>query len=366
MAKSASFFTLRSGSTKSLTFQVYRGKQITKDRVSEVSNPQTTPQMYQRMKLAQVAAAAARLKGLVNHSFEGVEYGWRSIAEFRRLNLEKSGGLQIGMFIPKGMADAGIANYLISKGSLQSVSAIWGDIATTGSAIYVPALGGAKFPDSVTLSVSGANATKAEKWNAFIDAFLALKENSRYALGDQLTFLIQATYAGDPYKWVKQGVTSPSSDEDYNAQRRTGFVISRLILEKDNSEMIDKWTLDVGNVTASDANKYVVNYLSDGYIDLSTSDNDRLGTQSMFFQLSDSINNDEIFMQDQYRSCAVILSRKSSDGTSWQRSTQRLVVNPDYENSSANLVEYTYLKSSTASSKYLNQGNSSTGIMGDE
>ena len=48
MAQSKSFFGLRTGSTKSLTFQVYRGQQITKDRVTRVSNPQSDAQMQQR------------------------------------------------------------------------------------------------------------------------------------------------------------------------------------------------------------------------------------------------------------------------------------------------------------------------------
>ena len=48
MAKSKSFFGLRRGSTKSLTFQVLDGVQITKDRVSEVKNPRSVSQMKQR------------------------------------------------------------------------------------------------------------------------------------------------------------------------------------------------------------------------------------------------------------------------------------------------------------------------------
>jgi outer membrane protein assembly factor BamA len=52
MAQSKSFFGLRRGSTKSLTFQVFEGKQVTKDRVYNVKNPQTDGQILQRMKLS--------------------------------------------------------------------------------------------------------------------------------------------------------------------------------------------------------------------------------------------------------------------------------------------------------------------------
>lgn len=366
MAKSASFFTLRRGSTKSLTFQVYRGAQITKDRVSEVANPQTTPQMYQRMKLAIVAAAAARLKGLVNHSFEGVEYGWRSIQEFRRLNLEKSGGLQIGSYIPKGMADAGVANYLISKGSLQALDVAWDNIATDGSAINRPSVSSISFPTYLDLGVAGSNATRAQKWNAFVDAFLEEYGNDRFSEGDQITLLLQCPYAGDPYKWLKEGVSTASSDEDYNAQRRTGFVISRLILEKDNTDMISKWTFDLSAGTGSNAAKMRILSLTDKYIKVSSTSDEEENLGQLRFEGDSLVNNDVVFVQDIYVGCAAILSRKSVDGTTWQRSTQRILFNPEETGGNYNLCEYTYKKTGNTSTKYLNYGNTSTGILGNE
>ena len=74
MAKSKSFFGLRTGSTKSLTFQVYRGEQITKDRVYRVSNPRTTRQIEQRLKLHFLSKMAQQfpvLKGLFPNSYGG-------------------------------------------------------------------------------------------------------------------------------------------------------------------------------------------------------------------------------------------------------------------------------------------------------
>lgn len=49
MAQSKSFFGLRRGSTKSHTYQVLRGQQITKDRVYDVANPRTNAQTLQRV-----------------------------------------------------------------------------------------------------------------------------------------------------------------------------------------------------------------------------------------------------------------------------------------------------------------------------
>ena len=45
MAKSTGYFGLRHGSTKSHTFQVVGGQQITKDRVEGGKNPRTLAQM---------------------------------------------------------------------------------------------------------------------------------------------------------------------------------------------------------------------------------------------------------------------------------------------------------------------------------
>ena len=88
MAKSKSFFGLRTGSTKTMTFQVNAGKQITKDRVEIVKNPRTLPQMVQRMCMATVGAAYQSMRDIVDHSFEAVSYGQKSMAEFMRLNLK--------------------------------------------------------------------------------------------------------------------------------------------------------------------------------------------------------------------------------------------------------------------------------------
>ena len=117
MAKSKSFFGLRTGSTKSLTFQVYRGQQITKDRVTRISNPRTESQMMQRALIPIVAASRAALKGLVDHSFEGVAYGDQSLKLFSSLNL-KAGALNVASFSPNGYSNPGFANLIVSRGTI--------------------------------------------------------------------------------------------------------------------------------------------------------------------------------------------------------------------------------------------------------
>jgi hypothetical protein len=117
MAKSKSFFGLRSGSTKSLTFQVYRGQQITKDRVTQVSNPRSEAQMNQRALIPIVAAARSALKDLVDHSFEGVPYGEASLREFSKMNL-RAGALEVTSFSPNGVSNPGFANLIVSNGTI--------------------------------------------------------------------------------------------------------------------------------------------------------------------------------------------------------------------------------------------------------
>lgn len=89
MAKSNGFFSLRRGSTKSLTFSVLDGKQITKDRVTSVHNPRTSKQQYQRSIMATVMAAYSHMKAIEDHAFQGKSKGSACQREFMRLNLNK-------------------------------------------------------------------------------------------------------------------------------------------------------------------------------------------------------------------------------------------------------------------------------------
>ena len=89
MAQSKGFFGLRKGSTKSLTFSVLDGKQITKDRVYDVKNPRTESQMRQRMLMTTVGAAYKMLKSIADHSFEGYSSGMQCMRQFNSRNLNR-------------------------------------------------------------------------------------------------------------------------------------------------------------------------------------------------------------------------------------------------------------------------------------
>ena len=119
MAKSSSFFGLRRGSTKSLTFQVVDGKQVTKDRVTYVKNPRSYAQATQRSKMAAVADAYRALSTICDHSFESVAYGPASRREFMSLNLARAIKPE-----PKGFSLPIGVGLQVSKGTLADVSSV--------------------------------------------------------------------------------------------------------------------------------------------------------------------------------------------------------------------------------------------------
>lgn len=121
MAQSKSFFGLRRGSTKTLTFSVYNGKQVTKDRVTDVKNPRSSAQMMQRAIMATALHGYSALKEICDHSFEGVTYGQKSMNYFIAENARmiRSTAPKVNLSTYKGIA---VSNaYIIAKGSLPSI-----------------------------------------------------------------------------------------------------------------------------------------------------------------------------------------------------------------------------------------------------
>ena len=82
-------FWLRGAKGKIAGSVVYqsKGKTVIRENVKP-SNPQSNAQMAQRVIFSTVAGAAKGMAGIVNHSFEGVNYGSDSILYFRKLNLD--------------------------------------------------------------------------------------------------------------------------------------------------------------------------------------------------------------------------------------------------------------------------------------
>ena len=122
MAQSKSFFGLRKGSTKSLTFQVLNGKQITKDRVYNVKNPQTLAQMQQRALMASVVTAYSAMKTICDHSFQGIEVGSKTMGEFIKTNIAVLKNAIPNINLTEYKTGVFAHNYyIVSKGTLPSL-----------------------------------------------------------------------------------------------------------------------------------------------------------------------------------------------------------------------------------------------------
>lgn len=182
MAKSKSFFGLRTGSTKSLTFQVYRGQQITKDRVTRISNPRSEAQMRQRAIIPIVAASRAALKRLVDHSFEGVAYGDQSLKKFSELNL-RAGALNVLSYSPNGVSNPGFADLQVSSGTLDFLYYEGIDEDETAMVVKMDTLGKneLKFPAAAVGSAATPILKAIADWGATDCTYVAG--------GNQLTFL---------------------------------------------------------------------------------------------------------------------------------------------------------------------------------
>ena len=122
MAKSKAFFGLRRGSTKSLTFTVLKGQQITKDRVTECKNPRTQAQMYQRAKFASLIAFYKEAQqNLFTFAFEDKKTTESYYNAFVRKNMNE--GLLLtkaqcdNMYVPK------YSSYIMSDGTLPMLAA---------------------------------------------------------------------------------------------------------------------------------------------------------------------------------------------------------------------------------------------------
>lgn len=260
MAKSSGFFSLRRGSTKSLTFSVLNGQQITKDRVTAVHNPRTSKQQYQRAIMATCMAAYSHMKAIEDHAFEGKRKGGMNQREFMRLNLAK---LRAGLISDADANRTAVNctafvnfpksnelvpnNYVISRGSLvaQTLFINWALEVENGD-------------NTLHLSVPDPMSTVAQ--------FFA---STGLVPGSQITFL-----------WFDQGVNSkhsiPGSGQAPGWSYIPGvFRFARFVVKKDVdlTHVFDPGTMDDQAYAIS-----VLNYIKDD--EKTTID---IGTNSILF-----------------------------------------------------------------------------------
>lgn len=122
-----------SGSVGKVTFRKgVKGETIASQKAEKVNNPQTEDQAYQRMCMNTAMKAYSAMKEICSHSFEGVQYGQKSMSAFIQENLygiknEFAGVSQVLNFgfTAKGiMGNVAPRPFLVSKGSLKNPSKI--------------------------------------------------------------------------------------------------------------------------------------------------------------------------------------------------------------------------------------------------
>ena len=337
MAKSKSFFGLRTGSTKSLTFQVYRGEQITKDRVYRVSNPRTEAQMTQRALIPIVAAARSALKGLIDHSFEGVAYGEASLKEFSKQNL-RAGALTVTSYSPNGVSNPGFADLIVSNGSINVPFEVTSITTSNTAAITVQSLPSFQFPQV------GAGAS-ADEILKYLETYARANNVAIIAPGTQLSFL--TIYQSGT---VKVGETDvPTS----------GFVLNRIYIPNGDSDSeIAKAINDQWKVHVSAENMVILENTNGDQVSFSfekgENKSDVIKINSAPRETTTNNNN-----------CGMALILSRYENGVWKRSPSRLTIG--YEPTNKYIFEdwlSTYQTTGAASKKFLNTGDEGTGILG--
>lgn len=120
-----------SGSVGKVTFRKgIKGETIASQKAEKVQNPQTEDQAFQRMCMNTAIKAYSAMKEICNHSFEGVQYGQKSMSVFIQENLYgiKSGFAGISQALNFGFTAKGVMGnvaprpFLVSKGTLKNPS----------------------------------------------------------------------------------------------------------------------------------------------------------------------------------------------------------------------------------------------------
>lgn len=307
MAQSKSFFGLRRGSTKTLTFSVYNGKQVTKDRVTDVKNPRSAAQMKQRAIMATALRGYSALKEICDHSFEGVTYGQKSMNYFVAENARmiRSAAPSVNLSLSKGNS---VSNaYIIAKGSLPTIPIT--TITYQGIKVIVS-----------PLSYAGGEIT----FGKLMAMFGATRE------GDMVTFvnLVDRPGADASIYWLRLKLTSENASKRLDTAEFPARIIGDLTEGSDYETNIDNFSSDDFALTIVNDNNAYSLIIGDSW--------DGVGSKPVGTQSTQSVG--------------AILSRKSD--TAWLRSSATMVNMYDTYNYDEALATYP-----ESGEKILNGGN---------
>lgn len=293
--------------------------------------------MQQRALIPMVAAARSTLKGLVDHSFEGVPYGEASLKEFSAQNLKKD-FLKVVSYSPKGYSNMGFASFLVSKGTIADNLSI--DFETWGvnglfASVSIPEGVSVKFP------AAKANASADDIFN-YLEKLARDNSISELRPGTQVTAL--AILRADDVKVNTPTGTKTAPLADYSVVR---FLIPDSTTPSEALANVNApWKVEkeipaegASEVQLIDAKGNILRFAFEG------------GSLSIVFNPESS---------NTFVGGAFILSRYS--GNVWRRNTAVIEIRPNSIDQAFTFDDWASQYGSSASSaseEYLNNGSNS-------
>lgn len=207
MAKGNALLGTLRGSTGDVTFRVSNGRQVMSKRARVVRNPKTSKQTYQRMFFATIAKAQSAMKKIVDHSFENVEHGAKSLRYFSsknialmRQNAKFDYNLQAwvspGMsFVPPRTVGATFNKYRVSEGSLSPNNVMpFVKEAPDSPDTFIPAVFMPPFTDNKDNISKGSDLNKFSVQVSVVDEML---RNEGCVPGDFMTAVFMSAKKND-------------------------------------------------------------------------------------------------------------------------------------------------------------------------
>lgn len=176
-----------------------------------VSNPQTTAQATQRMKLAAAVPFYRALAGILDHSFQGVKYGGRSHAKFTQLALKMTTGIP---FVERGNVNPVPGQYIVSTGSLMPIT------------LESANADGFEMPCRLTENADQSGVQEGTITLGRLSE-LIIAQNPDVKDGDQLTFILCGAQLG--------------SFNEMTAETLFSYSYARLVLDTTDTTTLAEW-----------------------------------------------------------------------------------------------------------------------------
>lgn len=209
MAKGNALLGTLRGSTGDVTFRVSNGRQVMSKRARVVRNPKTSKQTYQRMFFATIAKAQSAMKKIVDHSFENVEFGAKSLQHFTKKNIalmrqnakydySLQAWVSPGMsFVPPRTLGATFNKYRVSEGSLSPNNVLPWYKNESPNIVLAQQEMGSMAPAFTNNLGSFHTDSKPTTDNLIVNLFDEMLRNENCVPGDYMTFVFMSAKRGD-------------------------------------------------------------------------------------------------------------------------------------------------------------------------